>query len=65
MNITEREQDILKLLIRGKTNKEIARELDISRHTVRDHVSSLLRKRGATTRTELVSRHIKNTEEHD
>jgi len=65
MTITERERDILKLLIRGKTNKEIARELDISRHTVRDHVSSLLRKQGATTRTELASHHMKNTEGHD
>ena len=59
--ITERERDILHLLIQGKTNKQIAKELNISSHTVRDHVSSLLRKRGVSTRTELVSRHMKNT----
>lgn len=55
MLITEREQDVLKLLILGKTNKQIAVELDISRHTVRDHVSVLLRKLGVSTRTELAS----------
>lgn len=41
--LTPRQQDVLRLLARGLSNKEIARELDISPFTVRIHVSSLLR----------------------
>ncbi|WP_199266887.1 helix-turn-helix domain-containing protein [Pseudomonas viridiflava] len=53
---TLREQEVLALLLQGCTNKEIAQQLCISGYTVRDHVSSLLRKNQARTRAELMAR---------
>ncbi|CRM42995.1 response regulator transcription factor [Pseudomonas fluorescens] len=48
--LTPRQQDVLRLIAQGKTNKEIAKALDISPFTVRIHVSSLLRSLKVTTR---------------
>ncbi|KPW40997.1 LuxR family transcriptional regulator [Pseudomonas coronafaciens pv. atropurpurea] len=56
MSVTIREQEVLGLLLQGCTNKEIARQLNISDYTVRDHVSSLLRKNQVRTRVELMAR---------
>lgn len=50
--LTTRETGVLDLLRRGLTNAEIARELDLSEHTVKDHVSAILRKLGAANRHE-------------
>ncbi len=54
--LTTRETEVLALLAGGAGNKEIAVQLRISEHTVKFHVSSILSKLGATTRTEAVSR---------
>ena len=53
--LTARESEVLALLGRGLSNKLIARELHISEHTVKFHVSSLYTKLGVTNRAEAVS----------
>ncbi len=52
--VTAREEEVLRLVQLGYTNPEIARALGTSPNTVRNQVSSLLQKMGATTRAELV-----------
>lgn len=52
--ITQREQEILELLAKGLTNKQIAKHLCISPFTVRDHVSSLFAKKGVFNRVQLL-----------
>ncbi len=54
--ITPREQEVLELLVLGRTVKQIADIISRSPHTVHDHVKSLHRKLRATSRGELVSR---------
>ena len=49
--LTGRERDVLRLLANGQSDREIARELSISPHTVHGHVSNLLGKLGVTSRT--------------
>jgi len=51
--LTSRERDVLRLIARGYTYKEIARRLEISAKTVETHVSSVLRKLQLSTRHEL------------
>lgn len=53
--LTPRENDVLRMLAEGMGNKEIASALAISEHTVKFHVSSILDKLGAATRTEAVT----------
>jgi two-component system, NarL family, response regulator LiaR len=54
-DLTERELQVLNLMVEGLNNPDIAARLVISRGTVKFHVSSILSKLGASTRTEAVS----------
>jgi DNA-binding NarL/FixJ family response regulator len=54
-DLTPRELDVLTLLAEGASNKTIARQLGISVHTAKFHVSSLLDKLDATGRTDAVA----------
>jgi DNA-binding NarL/FixJ family response regulator len=54
--LTTREREVLDLLGRGLSNKLIGRELHISEHTVKFHISSLYAKLGVNNRAEAVSR---------
>lgn len=51
---TPRERDVIRRLARGESNAQIAAQLEVSRHTVRDHVSSIFQKTGCSSRGELV-----------
>jgi NarL family two-component system response regulator LiaR len=51
-SLSEREIEVLRLLARGKANKEIAQHLGIGERTVKSHVSSILAKLGVQSRTQ-------------
>ena len=54
-HLTGRETEVLRLIANGRSNKQIASQLRISEHTAKFHVSSVLAKLGAGSRTEAVS----------
>jgi DNA-binding NarL/FixJ family response regulator len=53
--LSGREAQILRLVARGLSNREIGAELYISEHTAANHVRSILRKTGCANRTEAAS----------
>lgn len=50
--LTEREEEVLRLIGQGKSNKQIARELDLGENTARTHVHNVLRKLNLPSRTQ-------------
>lgn len=55
LDASPRERDVLRLVIAGRRNREIAQTLGVSENTVKFHVSNLLQKSGTASRTELVA----------
>ncbi len=56
LGISDRELEVLELLAAGRSNKEIARRLDVSPNTVKTHVTKLFAKLEARRRTEAILR---------
>jgi two-component system response regulator DesR len=54
--LSEREREVLQLISAGSTNREIAEQLYLSPHTVKEHTSALYRKLGVRNRAEAVQK---------
>lgn len=54
LDLTPRQAEVLALLLQGKPNKLIARDLGLSVETVKDHVAAVLRVMGVSSRTQVV-----------
>jgi len=55
LDLTEREREVLTLMVEGQINAKIAEELNVSPFTVKSHVSNILFKLGVASRTEAVT----------
>lgn len=60
-SLTAREAEVLRLLTRGLTNREIAHQLVVREGTIKYHVKNILRKLGAAGRADAVSRYLRAT----
>jgi DNA-binding NarL/FixJ family response regulator len=56
LGLTRRERELLPMIARGHTNKEIAAQLNVSEQTVKNHVHRIIQKAGASNRLEIVER---------
>ena len=55
LDLTEREREVLALMVEGLTNTQIAGQLGVSPSTIKSHVSNILSKLGVASRTEAVT----------
>jgi NarL family two-component system response regulator LiaR len=60
LDLTEREREVLVLMIEGLNNTQIAGKLTVSPSTIKSHVSSILSKLGVASRTEAVTLALRN-----
>jgi len=58
--LTDREIQVLKLIVLGMSNTQIAEELSISVHTAKKHVSSLLEKMSVDDRVQVAVKAVRN-----
>lgn len=56
LGLTRREHELLPMIARGLTNKEIAGRLNVSEQTVKNHVHRMIHKAGASSRLDVVQR---------
>ena len=60
LDLTEREREVLSLMIEGLNNTQIAGRLTVSSSTIKSHVSNILSKLGVSSRTEAVALALRN-----
>ena len=60
LDLTEREREVLALMVEGLSNSQIALKLSVSSSTIKSHVSNVLSKLGVTSRTEAVALALRN-----
>jgi NarL family two-component system response regulator LiaR len=60
LDLTEREREVLTLMIEGLNNTQIAGRLSVSPSTIKSHVSNILSKLGVASRTEAVTLALRN-----
>jgi two-component system, NarL family, response regulator LiaR len=60
LDLTEREQEVLALMVEGLNNTQIAGKLTVSSSTIKSHVSNILSKLGVASRTEAVTLALRN-----
>lgn len=60
-HLSEREEAVVRLLVAGRSNRQIAEELNVSPETVKGYVARTLRKLGAANRVEAVARYLAMT----
>ncbi|NOK85442.1 MAG: DNA-binding response regulator, NarL/FixJ family, contains REC and HTH domains [Chloroflexi bacterium AL-W] len=53
--LTVREREVLELIVKGKGNRDVAEQLSISEHTVKNHINNILNKLGVSDRTQAVT----------
>jgi len=56
--LTARQQDVFTLMCQGLSNKEIARQLDLSESTIKSHISAILKELGTTSRAKAIAKSI-------
>ncbi len=59
MEVSERDSEVLRGIAAGKTNKQIAAEMDVSEQTVKWHVSKLLRRYEVSGRAALAAAYVR------
>jgi DNA-binding NarL/FixJ family response regulator len=59
-DLTKREYEVLRFLAKGMRNREIARRLNITERTVKNHVTQIIAKLGVKSRTEAVTQALKD-----
>jgi DNA-binding CsgD family transcriptional regulator len=59
--LTKREEDVVRLLAEGMQNREIARELNLSEHTIKNYLFHIFDKLGVSSRVELILYAVSNS----